>query len=78
MDTQKNPLDEMVLLRNQNICLLEDLKRSPVLLNNVRIGQCQHKLIIQTYMYFVLPYMGMVAFFVKYHIYIVLSTEYSI
>ena len=35
---------------------LEDLKRSPDLLNNVKIGQCQLRLIIQTY--FVLPYMG--------------------
>ena len=35
---------------------LEDLKRSPDLLNNVKIGQGQLRLIIQTY--FVLPYMG--------------------
>ena len=35
---------------------LEELKRSPVLLNNVKIGHCQLRLIIQTY--FVLPYMG--------------------
>ena len=34
----------------------EDLKRSPVLLNNVKIGQGQLRLIIQTY--FVVPYMG--------------------
>ena len=58
MGTQKNLLNEMVLLRTRNICLLEDLKvlkRSPDLLNFVKIGQGQHRLIIQTY--FVLPYM---------------------
>ena len=40
-------------------CKLEDLKvlkRSPDLFNNVKIGQCQHRLIIQTYI--VSPYMG--------------------
>ena len=37
-------------------------------LNNVKIGHGQPRLIIQTY--FVLPYMGMVAILVKYHIYI--------
>ena len=47
---------------------LEDLKRSPDLLINVKIGHGQLRLIIQTY--FVLPYMGMVAILVKYHIYI--------
>ena len=47
---------------------LKVLKRSPDLLNNVIIGHCQLRLIIQTY--FVLPYMGMVAILVKYHIYI--------
>ena len=47
---------------------LEDLKRSPDLLNNVKIGHGHLRLIIQTY--FVLPYMGMVAILVKYHIYI--------
>ena len=35
---------------------LKVLKRSPDLLNNVKIGQGQLRLIIQTY--FVLPYMG--------------------
>ena len=35
---------------------LEVLKHSPDLLNNVKIGQGQLRLIIQTY--FVLPYMG--------------------
>ena len=35
---------------------LEDLKRSPILLNNVKIGHGQLRLIIQTY--FVVPYMG--------------------
>ena len=42
-----------------SIFKLEDLKvlkRSPDLLNNVKIGQGQLRLIIQTY--FVLPYMG--------------------
>ena len=33
---------------------LKVLKRSPDLLNNVKIGHGQHRLIIQTY--FVLPY----------------------
>ena len=47
---------------------LKVLKRSPDLLNNAIIGHCQLRLIIQTY--FVLPYMGMVAILVKYHIYI--------
>ena len=35
---------------------LKALKRSPDLLNNVKIGQGKLRLIIQTY--FVLPYMG--------------------
>ena len=35
---------------------LKVLKRSPDLLNNVKIGHSQLRLIIQTY--FVLPYMG--------------------
>ena len=35
---------------------LKVLKRSPDLLNNVKIGQGQLRLIIQTF--FVLPYMG--------------------
>ena len=35
---------------------LKVLKRSPDLLNNVKIGQSQLRLIIETY--FVLPYMG--------------------
>ena len=35
---------------------LKVLKRSPDLLNNVKIGQGQFRLITQTY--FVLPYMG--------------------
>ena len=35
---------------------LKVLKRSPDLLNNVKIGQGQLRLIIQTY--FVLPYVG--------------------
>ena len=47
---------------------LKVLKRTPDLLNNVKIGNSQLRLIIQTY--FVLPYMGMVAILVKYHIYI--------
>ena len=47
------------------------LKRLSDLLNNVKIGQCQLRLIIQTY--FVLPYIGMVAISV-----IFISTEYSI
>ena len=34
---------------------LKVLKRSPDLLSNVKIGQGQHRLFIQTY--FVLPYM---------------------
>ena len=45
---------------------LEDLtvlKRSPDLLNNVKIGQGQLRLIIETY--FVLPYMGVAAILVK-------------
>ena len=46
---------------------LEDLKRSPDLLKNVKIGHGQLRLFIQTN--FVLPYMGMVAILVKYHIY---------
>ena len=41
--------------------------RSPDLLDNVKIGHGHLlRLIIQTY--FVLPYMGMVAILVKYHI----------
>ena len=52
----------------KHIFKLEDLKRSPDLLNNAKIGHGQLRLIIQTY--FVLPYMGMVAILVKYHIYI--------
>ena len=44
------------------------LNRSPDLLNYVKTGNGQLRLIIQTY--FVLPYMGMVAILVKYHIYI--------
>ena len=40
----------------KSVCKLEDLKRSPDLLNNVKIGQGQLRLIILTY--FVLPYMG--------------------
>ena len=50
---------------------LEDLKvlnGSSDLLNNDKIGHGQVRLIIQTY--FILPYMGMVAILVKYHIYI--------
>ena len=47
---------------------LEDLKRSPDLLNIVKIGHGQLRLIIKKY--FVLPYMGIVAILVKYHIYI--------
>ena len=59
----------MLKIVSENFCLfkplpmqvkkLEDLKvlkRSPDLLNNVKIGQGQLRLIIQTY--FVLPYMG--------------------
>ena len=48
------------------ISKLEDLKvlkRSPDLLYNVKIGQCQLSLIIVTY--FVLPYMGVEATLVK-------------
>ena len=58
-------------LRFMGLIILEDLKvlkRSPDLLINVKIGYGQLRLIIQTY--FVLPYMGMVAILVKYHIYI--------
>ena len=47
---------------------LKVLKRSPDLLNNVKIGHNQLRLIIQTY--FGLPYMGIVVILVKYHIYI--------
>ena len=47
---------------------LKVLKHSPDLLNNVKIGHGHLRLFIQTY--FVLPYMGMVAILVKYHIYI--------
>ena len=47
---------------------LKVLKRSHDVLNNVKIGHGQLRLIIQTY--FVLPCMGMVAILVKYHIYI--------
>ena len=39
------------------------MKRSPDLLNNVKVGQCQLRLIIETY--FVLPYMRVVAILVK-------------
>ena len=46
-----NPIREKVKLED-----LKVLKRSPDLLNNVKIGQGQLRLIIQTY--FVLPYMG--------------------
>ena len=42
---------------------LQVLKRSPDLLNNVKIGQGQLRLIIETY--FVLPHMGVAAFLVK-------------
>ena len=59
---------------------LKDLKRSPYLLNNVKIGQGQLRLIIQTY-FVVLPYMGNGHFdqvTPKNIIFTVLSTEYSI
>ena len=39
------------------------MKRSPDLLNNVKVGQGQLRLIIETY--FVLPYMRVVAILVK-------------
>ena len=58
---------------------LKVLKRSPDLLNNVKIGQGQLRLIIQTY--FVLPYMGNGHFdqvTPKYYHFTVLSTEYYI
>ena len=45
---------------------LEDLmvlKRSPDLLNNVKIGQGQLRLIIETYL--VLPFMGVAAILIK-------------
>ena len=42
--------------------------RSPDLLNNAKKGHGHLRLIIQAY--FVLPYMGMVAILVKYHIFI--------
>ena len=42
---------------------LKVLKRSPDLLNNVKIGQGQLRLIMETY--FVLPYMGVAANLVK-------------
>ena len=55
------------LLMSYNIKLeLEDLKvlkHSPDLLDNVKIGQGQLRLIIETY--FVLPYMGVAAILVK-------------
>ena len=63
--THKNLLNEIIPLSSQNTyknrlyTKLEDLKvlkRSPDLLNNVKIGQGQLWLIIQSY--FVLPYMG--------------------
>ena len=63
------PLGRCVLLIAQ--WKLEDLKvlkRSPDLLNNVKIGHGHLRRIIQTY--FVLPFMVMVAILVKYHIYI--------
>ena len=47
------------LMESSILIKLEDLKvlkRSPDLLNNVKIGQGQLRLIIQTY--FVIPYMG--------------------
>ena len=47
---------------------LKVLKRSPDILNNVKIGHGQLRLTIQTY--FILLYTGMVAILVKYHIYI--------
>ena len=58
---------------------LKVLKRSPDLLNNVKIGQGQLRLIIQTY--FVLPYMGNGHFDQVSQnniIFTVLSTEYFI
>ena len=58
---------------------LKVLKRSPDLLNNVKIGQGQLRLIIQTY--FVLPYMGNGHFDQVTQnniIFTVLSTEYFI
>ena len=58
----------MIPLINLKLEDLKVLKRSPDLLNNVKIGHYQLRLIIQTY--FGLPYMGMVAILVKYHIYI--------
>ena len=42
---------------------LEDLNRSSDLLNNVKIGQGQLRLITETY--FVLPYVGVAAILVK-------------
>ena len=55
------------IIRRQKSMKLEDLKvlkRSPDLLNNVKIGHGQHKA------YFVLPDMGMVAILVKWPKYI--------
>ena len=61
-------LPKFIVSNKKELEDLKVLKRSPDLLNNVKIGHGYLRLIIQTY--FVLPYMGMVAILVKYHIYI--------
>ena len=60
LGAQKESLIEMVLLSTQNICVggeikLEDLKvlrRSPDLLNNVKIGQGQLQLKMEQILFF--------------------------
>ena len=46
----------MIMTSKTELEDLKVLKRSPDLFNNVKVGQGQLRLIIQTY--FVLPYMG--------------------
>ena len=52
------PRDPQLLMHE-----LDDLKRSPEHLNNVKICQGQRRLIMVTY--FILPYMGVAAILVK-------------
>ena len=66
---QKELIDTQFLRAAQSMCTkvkLEDLKvlrRSPDLLNNVKLGQGQQQLIMEQI--FVLPYMGVADILVK-------------
>ena len=72
------PYKLIIYVTTQEIKLedLKVLKCSPDLLNNVKIGHGQLRLIFQTY--FVLPYMGMVAIFGQLSYLYLLNTPYEI